>query len=319
MSLKWLQRVKKLVVDAGVRWSDDECYRLGASLSYYAVFSLFPLLLISVSAVGFVMGHDDALRSRLLDYVAKSGAPEIGPLLDETLASMQKHETARGVGAVVGIITLFIGASGVFSELESALDKIWRVKAAPSMPLGKTILHAIEDKALSFAVVIAASLALLLSVLLGTALGALGATTERLGLSPSVWIAGEALVSLGIQSLLFATMFRMIPHTHVRWADAFAGAIPTAVLFTCLKRLLSWYLSHLGSYAAYGAVGGFLGLLAWIYFASSILLFGAELSRVYAEECGSVLQGASPAKPSDKTRDRELAEPPDGRVEPHTG
>src|SRR5580692_7504253 len=106
-----------LLKDAGVRWSDDQCYRLGASLSYYAVFSIFPLLLLCVTAVGYVMGHDESVRDRLLDYVSRSGAPEMRPLLDQTLTSMQTHETARGVGALVGVVTLLFGASGVFSEL----------------------------------------------------------------------------------------------------------------------------------------------------------------------------------------------------------
>jgi len=284
ISLHSTKRFFELFGEAASAWVDDECYRRGASLSYYAVFSLFPLLLLCVTAVGFVMGHDDSLRDRLLDYIARSGAPEVRPLLDETLTSMQKHETARGVGAAVGLVTIFLGASGVFSELEAALNVIWRVKEPGGLSMGRTIVRAIEDKGLSFLVVIGASVALLLSLFLSTGLSLLGSTTEQLGLRPAMWIGIEALASIGLLTLFFAMMFRMIPRTDVAWRDVWAGALLTATLFTALKRLLGWYFGHLGSYAAYGAVGGFLGLLAWIYFASLILLFGAEFSHAHGRE-----------------------------------
>jgi membrane protein len=319
-SLRSPKHFLALLGEAATAWVDDECYRRGASLSYYAVFSLFPLLLLCVAAIGFVMGHDDSLRGRLLDYVARSGAPEVRPLLDETLASMQKHETARGIGAIVGLVTIFLGASGVFSELEAALNVIWRVKAQAGLSIWGTVLRALEDKGLSFLVVMGASMAILLSVLLSTGLSSLGATTEQLGLSPLAWIGVEALGSVGLLTLLFAMMFRMIPHTDVAWRDVWRGALLTAILFAGLKRLLAWYFGHLGSYAAYGAVGGFLGLLAWIYFASLILLFGAEFSHASGERYGSRNRNSEASgNLHEKARDVEdRTAHPDGSPKPHS-
>ncbi len=119
-----------LLRDAGVRWSDDACYRLGASLAYYALFSLFPLALIALTAIGVILGDGDGVRQHLIASVGGTTSSESRVLLDQTLQSMQTHRTARGVGAVVGALTLLLGASGVFSELQSSLNFIWRVTFA---------------------------------------------------------------------------------------------------------------------------------------------------------------------------------------------
>ena len=281
-----------LLKDAGVRWNDDNCLRLGASLAYYAVFSIFPLLLLAVTVLGFVLGHAPETRGKLLDAVSGASSPEFRTLFDGTLQSMQSHETARGVGAVVALVTLFVGASAVFSELETTLNQIWRVKELPSAGLWGTVKRALKDKALSFLVVVGAALALLASLVVGAALSAVDRTLE--GVAPgavthaTLWIVAEVIGSVGVLSAVLAAMFRLIPRTEVKWSDVLGGALITALLFTGTKRLLAWYLGHLGSYAAYGAVGGFLGLLTWIYLASLFLFYGAEFTRVYAERFGSL-------------------------------
>jgi membrane protein len=281
-----------LLKDTGVRWYDDDCLRTGASLSYYAVFSIFPLLLLAVTGVGFVLGHSPDTRARLLDSVARATSPAFKALFEETLGNMQTHETARGVGAVVGVITLFVGASAVFSELETTLNHVWRVEAAPSKGVWSAILGAVKEKALSFAVVIGTALALLGSLAVSSALSAVGQTVE--GAVPgavshvTLWILAEAVGSVGVLTLVLAAMFRLIPQAPVEWRDVFGGALVSALLFTSSKGLLAWYFGHLGSYAAYGAVGGFLALLTWIYLASLFLFYGAEFTRVYAERHGSL-------------------------------
>jgi membrane protein len=294
--MKTLRNIFALVKAAGVRWSDDECYRLGASFSYYAVFSLFPLLLLCVSAVGFMVGHDATVRERMLDYVSSSGAPQLRPLLEETLTSMKEHVTARGVGAVVGVLSLLFGASGVFSELQSSLNRIWRVKAPPTRSFWELVIATIKDKALSFAVVLAAGLALLLSLLVSAALSAVDSTASEVVHSPILWLLVETCVSMVLLTGFFSAMFRMIPRTKVAWTDVVGGAFLAAFLFTLLKRLFAWYLGHIGSYAAYGAVGGMLGLLAWIYLASLLVFLGAEFTRVYAERLGSLSAKDTPCQ-----------------------
>jgi membrane protein len=283
-----LRTIPGMLKDAAGRWSDDQCYRLGASLSYYALFSLFPLMLISVTGVGFLLGHDASIHNEILDAASRTGAPALSQLLDETLTSMETHRTARGVGALVGIVTLVFSASAVFSELESALNRIWRVTPPQEASLWQTIRVNVRDKLVSFLIVLGAAVALLVMVFVGTMLSALDRVAGDVVHDPYVWLAVDAAVSLALLTGFFAAIFHTIPQTEIAWRDVFGGAFLTALIFTCMKRVLSWYFGHIGSYAAYGAVGGILGLLSWIYLASLILLFGAEVTRVYAERFGSL-------------------------------
>jgi membrane protein len=274
-----------LAKDAGARWADDSCYRLGASLSYYALYSIFPLLLLSVTAVGFFLSGDDA-REKVLSSVAAPSA-DFRTLFDQTLQSMQSHRTARGVGTVVGFGALLVGASGVFSELQSSLDLIWRVEATQAKGFGASIVRALKDKAAAFAVVVGAAIALLASLAISTTLQAIGNVGDADAARTALQLV-EVAVSFIFLTGLFATIYRIVPQTDVKWRDVFGGAVVTSFLFSGLKWSLAWYLAHIGSYAAYGAVGGVLGLLTWIYVASLILLYGAEFCRVYAERYGSL-------------------------------
>jgi len=280
--------VAGIAAAAGSRWVDDACYRLGASLAFYAVFSIFPLLLLAISVIGFLLGNDDSVRQHVLASVARATTPQFRALLDQTLQSMQTHRTARGVGGVVGIVTLVYGASGVFSELETALNLVWRVRAPASAGLWSTVARAVRDKALSFAVVAGTAVALLASLSVTTVLSSMGAAASRLVGGGWPWWALEAIASWGLLTFLFAAIFRMIPQTRILWRDVLGGALVTSLLFVGLKSLLAWYLAGVGSYAAYGAVGAMLGLLTWIYIAGMVLLYGAEFSRVYAERFGSI-------------------------------
>ncbi len=283
---KWAMDFLALVRDAGERWSDDACYRLGAALAYYALFSIFPLLLLAVTVVGFVLDGDDTVRLKLLNSVA-TPSPEFHALLDQTLQSMQAHRTARGVGAAVGAVALLLGASGVFSELEASLNFIWRVKSKPTKGLWASVVAALKSKALSFAVVIAAAVALLVSLAVTTALGVLGVATARATLGRAIWPLAEGLVALGLLALVFSAIYSIVPQTDVKWKDVLWASLLTSLLFTGLKWVLAWYLVHLAGFAAYGAVGGVLGLLTWIYVASLVLFYGAEFGYVYAERFGS--------------------------------
>jgi membrane protein len=282
-----LKNAAGMVKEAGVRWVDDGCYRLGASLAYYALFSLFPLLLVAITVLGFFLGSDPATRENLLASVSSATSPEFRDLLDQTLQAMQEHQTARGVSAVIGVVMLFSAASGVFSELQFALNRIWRVKSDSTEGIGKTILIAVRDKAIAFAIVAGAAVFLLLSLMVTTALHAADGSSSGMVHDPALWLSVEVIVSLALASCLFAVIFRMLPQTHVAWRDVAGGAILTAVIFSALKHALGWYLGHIGSYAAYGAVGAVLGLMTWIYVASLVIFYGAEVTRVYAERAGS--------------------------------
>lgn len=277
-----------LFKEAAIRWVDDEAYRLGAAFSYYALFSIFPLVLLGVSVFGFFLGDDGAVRERVLGALDTSQAPEVRALLRQTLASMQEHQTARGVGAVVGLLLLLVGASGVFGELDTALNRIWRVKPRMTHGFKDVLLGALRDKALSFALVAGGGVFLLATFVVTAVVHGLTASVAPLIPFAFLWRLVNLAVSLAMTTLLFACTFRVVPQTRVAWGDVVLGALVTALLFAALDRVFAMYLTHLTSFAAYGAVGGVLALVTWIYLSSQILFFGAELTRVYAEKFGSL-------------------------------
>jgi len=280
------RRTLELVAEAGTRWLDDRCYRLGAALSYYALFSVFPLLLLAVTAVGFVLGDGPETRARVLASFDTS-SPEVRGLLDQTLASMQRHQTARGVGAVVGVLTLLFGASAVFGELDAALNAIWRCPERKTSGLVASAKAAVKDKAVAFALVLGAAVVVLASLATSTALGAIGGSAARVVPFPWAWQIVEIGVSAAFVTLVLAAIFRVVPACPIAWRDVVPAAIVTMLLFTLLKRTLAYYLAHLSGFGAYGAVGGVLAMLTWIYLMSLVVFFGAELSCVYAERFGS--------------------------------
>lgn len=288
----WLVDAAYLFRDAGIRWSDDNCLRLGAALSYYAVFSVFPLLLLAVTVIGFLLGHSPETRLRLLDGVSNATTPAFRTLFDSTLEGMQEHQTARGVGAIIGLVTLIFGSSAVFSELYATINLIWRVPPRVSESFWHAIKGVMHRKMLSFVVVLGAAVALIGSVIITTVLTAIANRVEEVAtgfVSQTLfWMVVENFGSITVLTLMLAAMFRLLPETRVEWRDVFVGAFVTSVLFTAIKHAVGWYLGHLASYAAYGAIGGFLALLTWIYLASLFLFYGAELTRVYAERFGSL-------------------------------
>jgi membrane protein len=283
-----------LLKDAGVRWSDDGCYRYAASLAYAALFSIFPLLLLCVTGLGYVLGDGDEVRHKVVGSLSGVTSPPVRQLLDETLESLQTHRTARGIGAAVGLVTLIIGASGVFSELQAALNAIWRVKVPPAPSVWASVVQTVRSKALSFATVLIAAAILFASLVVSATLSAVQTVTTNAALGPAAngismaWPLLEAAVSAGLLGLLLAAIYRVVPQTDVTWRDVAGAAFATAMVFTVLKGGLTWFLGHFSNYAAYGAVGAVLGLLTWIYVAGMVILWGAELSRVVAERYGSL-------------------------------
>jgi membrane protein len=290
-----VKRLLDLLKESGNRWVDDRCYRLGASLAFYALFSLFPLVLLCVTVFGFVLGDGSEIRDKILGAVAHSVSSDVRALLEQTLESMQAHRTARGIGAAVGLVALLLGASGVFSELDNALNLVWRTQSRSAEGMWATVRSAVKDKAVSFALVGVVAIAILLSVVASTALRALADTTKAYISGVVAWRVADGVVSIGFLTLLFAAVFRIVPKAHVEWRDVLGGALLTSVVFAGMKHLLAWYLGHVGSYAAYGAVGGVLGLLMWIYLVSLLLFYGAELTRVYAERFGSLARPSGAA------------------------
>ena len=281
--VRTLLTTPSLLKDAATRAvMTHNCLRSSASLSYYALFSIFPLLLICVFLAGHLLGGGAETREAVVRTFADATSSESTQLLDDTLRSLQSTAAHGSAGAILGTAALLFGASGVFSEIESAFGDIWEVKT-PAMSTAKTILSLLVSKAFAFAVVLGASMLLLASLGVTATLGAL---RDQVGLRGAhfVWRAADLVVSVTVHGLVFATLYRLVPRAPVRWRDALRGGMVAALLTALLRAGYVLYLIKLGGYSAYGVVGAVLGLLAWIYLVALALLFGAELTRLLGKE-----------------------------------
>jgi membrane protein len=270
---------------AAVHWSKDGCSRFAAALSYYAIFSLFPLGLLCVTGIGAILGSDESARAQVVKSF-DSGSADVRALIDQTLQGLQEHQQARGVGAVVGVVTLLFGASGVFSELDGALDVIFACPPSPQAKKKsklKTALAYAKSRAVAFLLVAVVGLALLGSIVGSTVLSAMSGSAFASRFGGFAWVLLEEGMSIAFLSAVFTLLFHVLPRVPVALRDAAVGGIVAAVLVSVLHRGFGWAVARMGSYAAYGVVGAMLALLAWIHLTSMVIYFGAEIARAASD------------------------------------
>jgi membrane protein len=276
------KRVSQVTRLAVRQWFEDGCSRFAAAISYYAIFSLFPLGLLCITAVGAIIGDGETAREKFVESVGGTSAAR--DLLDQTLRGLQQHQHARGVGAVVGAVTLAAGASGVFSELDDAIGIIFRCpRAARQKGRLRAVIGYMKSRAASFALVAVVALALLGSLGATTVVAAMGhsALATALGSLSSVFL--EEAGSIVFLTAVLTVLFHVLPQVPVRFRDSLAGAITAAVLMSLLRRGFGWTVAWLGGYSAYGVAGALLVLLAWIHLTSIVVYFGAEIVRAASE------------------------------------
>jgi membrane protein len=273
-------------------WWDDDAPRLGASVAYYTLFAIAPILIVATAVAGMAFGAE-AVRGGIFDQleqlIGRDGALAVEGLLEG--ASQRRS----GIPAtIIGGITFVVAATGAFLELQSALNAIWRVKASPKMHL-KAFLF---DRLRSFGLVVAIGFLLMVSLAMTAALAALSQWLARSSAtSPVVWTTINLLVSVAVATALFAMLYRFLPDVKLRWRDVTTGAFVTAGLFTVGQQLIGLYLGQSSVASSYGAAGSVMILLLWVYYSCQILLFGAEFTRVYADRHGVEPQPEVFAKP----------------------
>ena len=273
-------------------WSDDGALDLGAALAYYAIFSLAPLLLIVIAVAGLVWSHE-AVQGQLVGQLQGLVGEQGGQAIQTMIANAGKHGSGV-VATIVGVVTILFGATGVFVQLQTSLDKIWNVEPRP----GSGIWGFVKTRMLSFGMVLGIGFLLLVSLVVTTAVTAVGAWA--LGLLPGAKVLVEALtfvVSFGLITLLFAMIFKVLPDVEIAWRDVWIGAASTALLFTLGKFLFGLYLAKSSVASTYGAAGSLVIVLLWIYYSAQILFLGAELTQVYATHYGSNIRPSKHAVP----------------------
>jgi membrane protein len=269
--------------EAATAWIDDGAMRLSSSLAYYAVFSMAPLLVIVISMAGIIFDEEDA-RDLLANQIATIAGRDAGEAIQSAVKSSAAQQATGMLATVLSTGLLLFGASTVFAELKDALNVIWGVVVKP----GRPFLTLVHDRFFSFSIVLAVGFLLLVSLVASFFITALGRyMSGHLELSPSLWQAWESFVSFMVVSCLFAMIFKWIPNVRIGWRDVWLGAVLTSLLFTFGKFVIGYYLATSSVASSFGAAGSVVVVLAWVYYSSCILFFGAEITKEYSRRFGS--------------------------------
>jgi membrane protein len=264
-------------------WIQDKCPQLGAALAYFTVFSLAPLVLVLLAVFGLIFGGSDQARQKITEQLKYLIDPNGIKVIQDIAANAAKPQ-AGIIATAIGVVVALFGASGVFGQLQEALNTIWGVKPKP----GGGIMGFIRTRFLSFAMVGGVCFLLLVSLTVETLLR--GFSDYLQNVMPGGHIVALSLFllfDLVVIVLLFAMIFRYLPDAKIAWRDVWVGATLTAVLFALGKFVLGLYLGSGAAGSAYGAASSLITLLLWIYYAAQILLFGAEFTQVYANTYGT--------------------------------
>ncbi|OUL19662.1 ribonuclease BN [Nostoc sp. T09] len=289
--MRW-QAIWKLFQETFKEWSEDKASRLAAALAYYTIFSIAPLLIIVIAIVGAVFGEEAARGEIVRQIQGLVGRP--GAEFIETAIQNANQPQTGTIASIISILVLLLGATGLFNELQDALNTIWEVKPKP----GAGMNNMVRQRVLSFAMVLGIGFLLLVSLVVSAGLSAL--VTFFSNLVPGVdfiWQIVNFLLSFAITTVLFGLIFKVLPDVKITWGDVIIGASITSILFSIGRFLLGQYLGNGGFGSAYGAAGSLVVILAWIYYAAQILFFGAEFTQVYARRYGSGIRPTKNAVP----------------------
>ena len=287
-----LQTFWTLIKNTFNEWSEDKASRLAAALSYYTIFSMAPLLIITVAVASIFFQQSDVkqtLLAQIQSFIGPSGADFIQSVMQN--ASISGGNT---LATIIGVVTLLVGATTVFAQLQESMNVIWEVQLKPN----QGILHTIQKRLLSFALVLVIGFLLVVFLVVSAVISSL--STFFSGVLPGagwVWQVVDFFLSFAIITLLFAAIYKVLPDVQIGWEDVWIGAAVTALLFTIGKFLIGLYLGHSSVSSVFGAAGSLVVILIWVYFSSQILFLGAEFTQVYAKRYGKEIKPDSDAMP----------------------
>jgi membrane protein len=289
-----------LLKQTGQEFLEDKAPQLGAALAYYTVFSLAPLILVLLAVVGIIFRHDPAGAwnkiTEQMGYFLDASAVQVV----QNIAQQASQPGKSTMATIIGVALALFGASGVFGQLQDALNTIWDVKAKPT----RGVWGFLRNRFLSFTMVAGVCFMLLVSLTLESLLNAFSHYVQSvlpggLMVAMSVYL----LFDFAVIVLLFAMIFKFLPDVRIQWRDVWIGAVMTAILFGTGKWLLGLYLGSGSAGSAYGPASSLITLLLWVYYSSQILLFGAEFTQVYADRSGRSVQ---PSKYAVQVKTREI-------------
>jgi membrane protein len=305
-----------VVICAAQDWWDDNCLRLAASLAYYTALSLAPLVLLIVGLVGLVVD-----RQQVAGQLAAQLESLMGPAGRELVHAILTTTTPQGGtwATVVGLVTLVIGATAVFGELQATLNLIWEVRPAPTGGVWAGIWALLKERLFSLTLVFALTFLLLVSLVVSAALSAAAALVQ----GPEQALLSRLLeltASLLVLTFVFALLFTYVSDAEIRWRDVWLGGVVTAVLFTLGKTAIGYYLGQASVGSAYGAAGSLVVLLVWVYYSALIFFFGAEFARGPGmREFGAPDQGQGGCRAPPRVVNRAVVDPGIGATDEDHG
>lgn len=280
--MKKLKSILSLFKNAGLGFINDNAFKLSASLSYYTIFALCPLLIIVISLAGIFFARD-AVQGKIYWQLNGLVGNEAALQIQDIIANIQRTQYTT-LGAVVGTGILVVGATGVFTEMQDSINYIWSVKAKPK----KSWLKFLINRLLSFSLIVGMGFVLLVSLVVSALLNALSGKLERFFSSYTVYLFHTINwgITLVVISVLFAIIFKILPDAIISWRDAVIGSAVTAALFLLGKFLIGYYLGKANLDVTYGTAASIIIILTWVYYNALILYFGAEFTKMYALQAG---------------------------------
>ncbi|PZF72935.1 YihY/virulence factor BrkB family protein [Taibaiella soli] len=301
MIKKWFGILKSTVNEFG----RDNGMKLSASLAYYTIFSIGPMLLLIISLTGLFFEKRDITQdvySQIRSLIGQDGAQELLSII----RNMQQQNSAAKYG-IISIVILFFGASGVFVEIQTSINYIWSLKAKPT----RGWLKFLQDRLLSFSLIAGIGFLLIVSLFVNTLMDLLSQQLQRLFSIENVLLfkALNLIILFGIITLLFAVIYKVLPDAKIAWKDAFVGASFTGILFLLGKFLIGFYLGNSKFGNTYGAAAALILILSWIYYSAIILYMGAEFTKVYALRVGKGIRPYKTAVFIMKKEEKEITDP----------
>lgn len=300
--IRTLRKVGEILYGAAVELIADNGLVLAASIAFFTIFSLAPLLLLVVALAGLAFGPDQTLAEIQNQFASLMG-PESAQFIAEVISSASKGP--RGVAALVGIGTLIFGATGVFVQLKAALNSVWGVQIKTEKARA-TLMRLMWDRVVSFAMMLVIAFLLLASLAVSAALAALARWSSTL--APE-WELQTQIVNSGVTfvviAFLFGAAFKILPDVRIGWRVVWFGGAVTALLFMVGKELIGMYLGRGSVASIYGAAGSMIVILMWVYYSAIIFLYGAEVTQLSAKELGWTFEPIEAAEQLDKERTRE--------------
>ncbi len=281
------KQVWRLLKQAFQEWSQDQASQLAAALAYYTLFSLAPLLILAI-AIASLFFDNAAVRDQLMGQVESLMGGASADFVRTVLENANRPgENTGWVASVISLGLLLVGATGVLTQLQLALNTIWNLEARP----GVGVLDQLRKRLLSLGMIIVIGFLLLVSLIATSVISGLSGYLQTLmpGLDALVQLF-NIVVAFGLTTLLFAVMFKYLPDAIIAWRDVWFGAAATAVLFSVGKYLIGLYLGNSGFSSSYGAAGSVIILLVWVFYSAQILFYGAELTQVYSRSFGSQIK-----------------------------